>query len=145
MRKHSRAEIFRPHGSMNAYISGSVLIAEVSGSWNIQMHQKSSNQSRPLVEQLEAAGRPWGVVTVLTDSAVSSLEVFEAGRKSVEEMEGTTKLVALAWVIPPDVEGAKVLRYRYEAMYNGLLESGVFESFDPAIQFVESVIEGRKQ
>ena len=133
-------ELFRPHGQYQAVVEGLFLIATVSGSWNIEMHQECGRQSQPLVEQLEATGKPWGSIVILTDTMVSSLDVIKAGRQVVAENKGRSRLLALAWVIAPDVEGYALLLPTYRAMYEGLLVSAVFPSVEPAKVWLAEVL-----
>ena len=134
-------KIFRPHGEFDAKIDGAMLIVTVSGSWNIEMHQESSRRSQPLVEALEAQGR-WGCIVVVTDTLVSSLEVFRAGRKAVEDARGVSRLEALAWVIAPDVEGYTLFLPHYRNLYAGLLDSDIFGTLDEARGWMQARLGG---
>lgn len=128
--------IFRPHGDYAAQIDGAMLIVTVSGSWNIEMHQESNRLAQPYVEQLEKQG-PWGCIVVVTDTLVSSLEVFRAGRKAVEDARGASRLKALAWVIAPDVEGYTLFLPHYRHLYAGLLDSDIFGTLDEARRWMK--------
>lgn len=131
--------IFKPHGSFKAHVQGRVLIAHCRGSWNIEMHQEQGRQSQALVETLEQGGN-WGSVVVVHDSLVSSLAVLEAGRLAVENMPSPRKLVALAWVIAPTVEGYSLLKGRYARMYEGLLQTRTFDNEAGAVYWIEKMI-----
>jgi len=130
---------FPPHGEFQPRVEGQVLIAHCWGSWNIEMHQESARQSKPLIDAINAKG-PWGVITVLHDSMVSSLEVFQAGRDAVASLPETYQLVALAWVLTPDLEGYSFLHKRYESMYADILETKTFETLAAAQYWIDKVI-----
>ena len=130
---------FRPHGHSEAYVEGSVLVVTVSGYWNLEMHAANTKLTQPLVERLEAQG-PWGTVVVVTDTLVSSIEVFEAARRAVAESSGISGLVALAWAISPQVEGYGLMLPRYRRMYEGLLPSEIFPTVDAAREWVEAAV-----
>lgn len=126
---------FHPHGDYDARIDGRILVATVSGSWNIEMHHEANRQCQPLVTQLEAEGI-WGCMVVVRDTLVSSLDVFEAGRQAVEANRGVSSLKALAWVIGPEVEGNPFLLPRIRMIYEGILDTDVFESEGAAKQWL---------
>ena len=130
---------FAPHGDYIPVVDGSVLIAHCWGSWNIEMHRKSSELAKPLVEKLIANG-PWGVVTVIHESMVTSLEVLQAGRDAVAELPEPYRPVALAWVMNPRIEGYGFLHTRYENMYAGLLETRTFDNVPHAQFWIEKLI-----
>lgn len=136
------ASIFKPHGEYTPVISGHVLIAHCRGSWNIEMHQQSGKLAQPLVEELSAKG-PWGCVTVIYESMLTSMEVLLAGRAAVESMPQSSQMVALAWVLTPDLEGYKLMYRRYETMYADLLETRIFDNLASAQEWIEQVIAAR--
>lgn len=135
---------FRPHGHSEAYVDGSVLIVTVSGSWNMEMHAANTKLTQPLVEQLEAQG-PWGTVVVVTDTLVSSIDVFEAGRRAVAESNALSGLVALAWAISPTVEGYGLMLPRYRQLYEGLLPSAILPTVEAAREWVEAAVQAARR
>lgn len=130
---------FPPHGEYKPTINGRVLIAHCWGNWNIEMHQESARLSKPLVEQLNARGS-WGCITVVHDSLVTSLEVIQAARNAVASLPEDSALVALAWVLKQDSEGYSFLYKRYESMYEGLLETKIFDNLPAAEFWIEKAI-----
>ncbi|MEI7430174.1 MAG: hypothetical protein WCL27_06925 [Betaproteobacteria bacterium] len=124
-------DLFKPHGGYEPRVEGQILIATVSGSWNIEMHMASNEMARPLAEKLNSAGS-WGVIVVIQDTLVSSLEVLKAGRQSVPENPNCSNLLALAWVIDPHVEGYRFMLDQYKQMYEGLLFTDVFSTLEQA-------------
>lgn len=133
------SNLFKPHGHFRAEVRGRILIAHTSGHWNIEKHQEMSIQSAQLAQCLDAGG-PWASVVVTHDTLVTSLEVLDAGRKAVADRIGISQLAAVAWVIRADVEGYDLLSPRYEALYEGLLPTAVFEDVDTACQWVNGVL-----
>jgi hypothetical protein len=112
-------------------VEGQILVATVSGSWNIEMHHASREVARPLIERLNSVG-PWGVIVVIRETLVSSLEVLRAGRQAVAENPECSNMIALAWVIDPHVEGYGFLLNHYKQMYAGLLATDVFSDLEQA-------------
>ena len=134
-------QIFPPHGDMDTYVQGQVLVVHVYGSWNMEMRQQSSRRTAPLITQLQAHGA-WGNVVVVHDTLVSGLELFESGRKSVEAIRATGQLRAMAWVIDPSVEGYGLLLGRYRDIYKDLIPCEVFGDLPSALQWVEGQLAG---
>lgn len=95
--------------------------------------------AQPLVDELNAKG-PWACITVVYGSMLTSLEVFAAGKDAVANRPDDSNLVALAWVLTPDLEGYNLLYRRYEAMYAGLLETKVCDSLSAARDWIERVL-----
>ena len=119
-------KMFKPSGSFDAYIEGSILITSTKGSWNLEMHRESAVQSAPFVVQLEQAGKPWAVIVQIYETMLSSPEVLMAGRRSVTEMIQHTNLTALAWVASEAVVGYPLLVPRYKDIYTDILDSEFF-------------------
>ena len=103
------------------------------------MQQESERQSRELVSTLEPGG-PWGTIVTIHDTLLTSLEVLDAGRKTVADMPAQSNLVALAWVIDPKVEGYTLLLPRVKALYEGLMTSKVFDNYSAALYWIEGEI-----
>ncbi len=129
---------FSPHGEQRTTTVGQVLVTHVAGHWNLEMHQHSMQQTQALVDELSQRG-PWATVVVVEETLVTSLDVLEAGRNAVAQNPGL-KLVGLAWVIKPDVEGYSLLLPRYRAMYEGLIQTHVFDDYSAALNWAERVV-----
>ena len=128
-------DLFKPHGEYAPRIEGQILIATVSGSWNIEMHAATNEMVRPVAARLNSVGA-WGVIVVVRETLVSSLEVLKAGRESVPGNPNCSNLVALAWVIDPGVEGYGFLLDHYKRMYEGLLVTDVFSTLEQAMDWM---------
>ena len=103
------------------------------------MHHESSRLSKPLVEELARSGS-WGCITVVHESMVTSLAVLGAGKEAAASLPEDSGLVALAWVLTPELEGNSFLYKRYESMYADLLRIKVFD-YRPAAQYlIERII-----
>ena len=102
------------------------------------MHQHSMRETQALVATLSQRG-PWASVVVVEKTLVTSLDVLEAGRNAVAQNPGM-KLVGLAWVIKPDVEGYGLLLPRYRRMYEGLIQTQVFDDYSTALRWAQGVI-----
>jgi hypothetical protein len=135
------SQIFPPHGEMDTYVHGQVLVVHAYGSWNMEMRQQSRLRTAPLIAQLQAHG-PWGNIVVVHDTLVSGLELFESGRKSVEAIRATGQLKAAAWVIAPSVEGYGLLLGRYRDIYKDLIPCDVFDDLPAAMQWIEGQLAG---
>lgn len=129
---------FSPHGEQRTTRVGRVLVTHVAGHWNLEMQQHAMLQTQALVEELSREG-PWATVVVVEETLVTSMDVLEAGRNAVSQ-NPDLKLVGLAWVIKPDVEGYSLLLPRYRAMYEGLIHTRVFDDYSAALLWAEKIV-----
>ena len=93
------------------------------------------------VQALNAAG-PWGIIHVLHDTLIYSEEIFSTSRQDYATRPAASRLAAVAFVIDPQVEGAQLLRYRFENLLDGIIPSGVFADLPSAQSWVQQMIAG---
>lgn len=129
---------FSPHGEQRTAKVGQVLVTHVTGHWNLEMQQHSMRQTQALVDELNHKG-PWASVVVVEKTLVTSLDVLEAGRNAVAQ-NPSMRIVGLAWVIKPDVEGYGLLLPRYRGMYEGLIRTQVFDDYSAALHWAEKIV-----
>lgn len=131
---------FNPHGTVFHTIEGRCLVSRVNGSWNMEMHARANAAAAPLIADLMNTG-PWGSVVEIGETLVSGLEVLEFGRQYVMETKDAMRMISLAWVILPSVEGYKLLLGRYAALYEGVVPTAVFADMQSALDWSEAQVQ----
>jgi hypothetical protein len=122
---------FRPHGAAQVELSDSILTVHMRGDWNAEMRSQTAQQMLQHVAALNAAG-PWGIVNHLHDTLVYSEAVYAHTRQDYAARPPQSKLRAVAFVIGPKVEGARLLKPRFESLLEGVIDAQVFEDIDSA-------------
>jgi hypothetical protein len=117
--------LFRPHGSTQVEVSDATLIVHMHGHWNTEMRSQTALEMLQHAPGLNAAG-PWGIINLLHDTLVYSEAVYANTRQDYADRPASSLLRAVAFVIEPGVEGALLLRPRFETLLRGVIESQVF-------------------
>lgn len=140
---HSRMNnpLFKPHGAVQIEVSESIVTAHMHGHWNIEMRNQAAQAMGAHVQALNAAG-PWGIINVLHDTLIYSEEIFSSTRQDYAARPATSGLVAVAFVIDPGVEGALLLRHRFETLLDGIITSAVFADETTARAWTQQQIAG---
>jgi hypothetical protein len=126
---------FRPHGTAQVELSDGILTVHMRGDWNAEMHNLAAQEMMQHAPALNAAG-PWGIINLLHDTLVYSEEVYAHTRQGYASRPAQSRLRAVAFVIGPHVEGALLLKPRFEALLEGVIEARVFEDHDAAHQWM---------
>ena len=92
--------------------------------------QKSIGCNRS-VPTLNAVG-PWGIINHQHDTLVFSEEVYAHTRQDYAARSPESKLRAIAFVIGPKVEGAGLLKPKFKALLEGVMEAQVFADGESA-------------
>lgn len=103
------------------------------------MRANADLAAAPLIAELMALG-PWGSVIEIKDTLVCGQKVLELGRQKVIDTKDTTRLVCVAWVISPDIEGYRLLLPSYAHLYDGVLPSAVFSDISVALKWSEEQV-----
>jgi hypothetical protein len=133
--------LFRPHGAVQIEVSASIVTAHMHGHWNIEMRNQAAQAMGAHVQPLNAAG-PWGIINVLHDTLIYSEEIFATSRQDYAARPASSRLAAVAFVIDPQVEGAALLRHRFDTLLEGVITSAVFADLPSATKWVQSAIAG---
>ena len=123
--------LFRPHGSTQVEVSGATLIVHMHGHWNAEMRSQTAQAMLQYVPALNAAG-PWGIINHLHDTLVYSETVYAHTRQDYAARSPHSKLCAVAFVIGPKVEGAGLLKPKFKALLEGVIEAKVFADSESA-------------
>ncbi|CAM8663907.1 hypothetical protein MCEMIEM13_01990 [Comamonadaceae bacterium] len=108
-----------------------MLIAHMHGDWNAEMRTLIAGQLKAQVPALNAAG-PWGIVNHLHDTLVFGPDIYAQTRADYANRPADSNLRAVAFVIAPHVEGASLLRNRFETLLDGVITSRVFSDSQSA-------------
>ncbi len=132
---------FHPHGSYEGTIDGRLLISTHGGAWNVEMYQKAARTALPLIRELNATGY-WGTLIVLDTTMLNHPDVFKVGRNWVLSPE-VSNMVGVAWVISPRLEGYAFLIHLYRELYEGLVQSAIFDTLEEARDWMHRKIDDR--
>jgi hypothetical protein len=133
--KNMSTPLFRPHGAAQVELSDAILTVHMRGDWNAEMRNQTAQQMRQYAPGLNAAG-PWAILNHLHDTLVFSETLFASARQDYAARSPESRLRAVAFVIGPNVEGASLLKPRYESLLQGIIESRVFSEHDSARQWL---------
>jgi len=133
--KHMALSPFRPHGAAQVELSDAILTVHMRGDWNPEMRSQTAQQMMQHVAALNAAG-PWGIINHLHDTLVYSEAVYAHTRQDYAARPPQSLLRAVAFVIGPNVEGALLLKPRFEALLEGVIEARVFADSNDARQWM---------
>ncbi|WP_296507653.1 hypothetical protein [Rhodoferax sp.] len=122
---------FSPHGSVLVDAEPGMLVVHMHGDWNTEMQTAVARQMRAYAAGLNAAG-PWGIVNQMHDTLVYAPEIYEKTRASYAHRPAGSRLQAVAFVIASHVEGASLLRSRFERLLDGIIPSQVFADLPSA-------------
>lgn len=126
---------FRPHGAAQVELSDAILTVHMRGDWNAEMRSQTAQHMMQHVPALNAAG-PWGIINHLHDTLVYGEEVYAHTRQSYASRSPQSQLRAVAFVIGPRVEGASLLKPRFESLLEGVINARVFPDYDSAHQWM---------
>jgi len=116
---------FRPHGTAQVELSDAILTVHMRGDWNAEMRSQTSLQMREYAPALNAAG-PWAICNILHDTLVYSETLYASARQDYASRPAESRLRAVAFVIGPNVEGAKLLKPRFDTLLDGVVDARVF-------------------
>ena len=95
------------------------------------MRSQTAQKMMQHVPALNAIG-PWGIINHLHDTLVYSEEVYAHTRQDYASRPPESKLRAVAFVIGPKVEGAGLLKPKFKALLEGVIEAKVFPDSESA-------------
>ena len=130
---------FRPHGSADVERNGPVLTVHMRGDWNAEMRKLAVQRMMEHIPSLNSAG-PWGIVNYLHDTLVYSENIYADTRRDYAARPPESKLRAVAFVIGPDVEGARLLKSKFEFLLDGVIPSRVFADWALAEAWIQEQV-----
>ena len=123
--------IFRPHGASHIVLSGATLVVHIYGHWNAEMRLQVAKEMQAYAPDLSAVG-PWGIINFLHDTVVFSDEIYTRTRQDYASRPITSGLKAVAFVIEDGVEGAMLMRPRFQSLLQGVIAAQTFVDLDSA-------------
>ena len=134
---------FKPHGVFAIHREGQVIVVEATGPWNVELIQNYARDVIPLTRDV-AAGGPWGAVAVVKKSVLFTLDAATALREAGFRTAKASGRVAVAYVIPRDVEGALLAPEIIRSIYEGMNPWAIFTDTREAMDWVHAQIEANK-
>jgi hypothetical protein len=130
---------FKPHGEFRLHREGQVIVIEAAGPWNVELIQNYARDVVPVTREVAADG-PWGAVVVVTRSVLFTADAAEALREAGFRTAKAAGRVAVAYVIPPEVEGALLAPAIIKRIYDGLNPWAIFTGVRPAMDWMHAQI-----
>ncbi len=120
---HSTDEIepgrFKPHGRVEYEEQGNILLTKAWGPFNVQLVDSLETLVRNLFPVMASKG-VWVNIAVFEQSALASPEVLRAFGEMVKQVVQLNIAPAcVAFVLRPDVEGARLMAPLYEHCVTG--------------------------
>ncbi len=122
--KHSTDHVnrtpFRPHGSVQMWMEGDFLYYESTGPFNLELVESLAVAQMELLRATQYEG-PWASICTVLNSAMASPEALDRYERLMRKEKPPGKEpVATAFVLGPDVEGAKLMAPRFTKIYQGI-------------------------
>ena len=130
--KHSTDQVeitsFRPHGSVHMWMEGDFVYYEASGPFNVELVDSLAVAQMDILRTTHYQG-PWASICTILNSAMAPPEALARYDRLMrkEKPPGKTP-VATAFVLSPEVEGAKLMLPKFAAIYSGIQRP--FQSFE---------------
>jgi hypothetical protein len=125
---------FKAHGAFNLHRDGQAIVIEAAGPWNLELIRQYAHDVLPVTREV-AAGGPWGAIVVVRNSVLFTLEAAEALREAGFRTAKTSGRIAVAYVIPADVEGALLAPDILRRIYDGLNTWAIFTDLPAAMDW----------
>ena len=117
-----------------------MLIAHMHGDWNAEMRALVAERMKEHVAALNAMG-PWGIINHMHDTLVFGPEIYAQTRADYANRPPGSRLRAVAFVIAPHVEGASLLRRRFDTLLDGVIASRVFTDSQSAKDWIQTQLQ----
>ena len=117
--------VFRPHGTTQIVLSGATLVVHMHGHWNVEMRQQAAEEMQTYIAGLNADG-PWGIINFLHDTVIFSDEIYTQTRQGYASRSINSNLKAVAFVFEDGVEGAALMRPRFQSLLQDVITAQMF-------------------
>lgn len=133
---------FAPHGEFSVRLSDGLVLWENRGPFNLEALQAYGQLRERAVRQWQLDRRWFAGVVSWKHSALMSPEAFSAYQAGFERFLGSTHtLVAVAWVVPPGLEGMDFMQPRFERLFAAhQLPLQVFDRLEPAVAWARALL-----
>jgi hypothetical protein len=135
---------FDMHGEYRFSIEGRLLVARARGPFNQEFSKAYMDAARPLAEQLDATG-PWAGITIFSGSALFTLGNAKITEDRTRLAVSELHMLANCWVIPPDVEGYRIIDMQARRIYQDVLPFEIFEEEASARIWLDQFIQMARQ
>ena len=129
---------FKPHGRSEVAVDGKIFRLQTEGPFNIEAIQAINTTRLHLLESKAPTG-PYAFVNRWRGSALMSMDAlaeYEAGLRAAY-INRFRPPVAMAWIIPSDVEGSSMMKPLFERIFRDVgIPYGQFEDADSAEAWV---------
>jgi hypothetical protein len=132
--------LFQAHGHAEVELADAILTVHMRGDWNVEMRGQTAQAMQCHIPQLNAAG-PWGILNVLHDTLVFGEAIYAETRRDYAARPPHSQLRAVAFVLAPTAEGARIMATRFEALLQGIITSQVFGDMDEARSWLTQQIQ----
>jgi hypothetical protein len=132
--------LFQAHGQARVELAGAILTVHMHGDWNTEMRTQTAQEMMAHIPQLNAAG-PWGILNVLHDTLVFSERIYAETRRDYAARPPHSQLRAVAFVLSPSAEGARIMASRFEQLLEGVITSKVFTDLGQARSWLSSQLQ----
>lgn len=129
---------FCPHGVFSLHRDGQVIFIEAAGPWNLELIQQYAHEVLPVTKEV-AMGGPWGAIVVVSKNVLFTCDAAAALRESGLKARANGR-VAVAYVIPRDVEGALLAPGILKHIYDGVVPWNIFTELHEASNWMSSMI-----
>ena len=126
---------FKAHGQFGLHRDGQVIVVEATGPWNLELIQQYAHDVLPVIRDISFDG-PWGSVVVVRNSVMFTVDAAAALREAGFRNAKSSGRVAVAYVIPPDVEGAPFAPSMIRNIYEGLNPWAIFAEVQDAMAWM---------
>jgi predicted metal-dependent hydrolase len=123
--------LFQVHGQAEVELSDAILTVHMRGDWNVEMRSQTAQQMAAHIPALNATG-PWAILNVLHDTLVFGEAIYADTRKDYAARPPHSQLRAVAFVLSPQADGARIMAARFERLLEGVITSKVFTNPDQA-------------
>lgn len=123
--------LFQAHGQADVELADAILTVHMRGDWNVEMRTQTAQQMLRHIPQLNAAG-PWTILNVLHDTLVYSEAIYTDTRRDYAARPPHSQLRAVAFVLSPKAEGARIMASRFRTLLDGVITAEVFDDIAQA-------------
>jgi hypothetical protein len=117
--------LFQAHGQAQVELADAILTVHMRGDWNTEMRIQTAQQMMAHIPELNAIG-PWAILNVLHDTLVFGEAIYADTRRDYAARPPQSKLRAVAFVLSPQADGARIMATRFEKLLDGVITSKVF-------------------
>jgi len=133
----------RPHGVATLDVQDQIVLLRVKGPWNAELVMQIHENVREARPQL--TGARWGMMVIVTGSAVFGPDAMEATRTAALQQTLTMGRAATAWVIAPFVEGSTFMPRIIQGLYSDPADVRIFEAVPSAMSWLNKRIAASTQ